>query len=274
MLFTHLTALIDVIQQYVCCNICLFWPLDSVTGLSICSMPPRTFWWRNGWWKYKQTQVDIFISKLRYANKNLHWCDDDMIHADVFLFLQRPEWALIVDCTSWSRVPHLLVRYEGLTTSNSFPQIPKAPDPWNNGMMFPLPLCRKPSLCSSCHGLAKCHCPSQHDVISTFPRRKPPGAAQPKEIVVLARDFTHLPQSHLRSVDEQSTISSSDGGCCGEALCCVVQNYIYLSWMWSCSTFPLSRSDSSPSLHCWLLNIPTEPLVVRWCTHLWHLLIE
>ncbi|XP_028458692.1 uncharacterized protein mymx isoform X3 [Perca flavescens] len=72
----------------------------------------------------------------------------------------------------------------------------------------------KPFLCSGCHGLAKCHCSSRRDVTSTFPRRKPPGAAQTKEIVVLTREFSHMPQSHLRSVDEQSTISSSDGGCC------------------------------------------------------------
>ncbi|XP_070697709.1 spectrin beta chain, non-erythrocytic 1 [Pempheris klunzingeri] len=74
----------------------------------------------------------------------------------------------------------------------------------------------QPSLCSSCHGLTKRHCSSQHDVTSTFPRRKPPGAAQAKEIVVLTREFSHMPQSHLRSVDEQSTISSSDGGCCDD----------------------------------------------------------
>ncbi|XP_037637681.1 uncharacterized protein LOC119495375 isoform X3 [Sebastes umbrosus] len=79
-----------------------------------------------------------------------------------------------------------------------------------------LPISLKPFLCSGCHGLAKCHCPSRHDVTSTFPRRKPPGAAQTKEIVVLTREFSHMPQSHLRSVDEQSTISSTDGGCCDD----------------------------------------------------------
>lgn len=47
-------------------------------------------------------------------------------------------------------------------------------------------------------------------------------------MVVLTREFTHLPQSHLRSVDEQSTIASSDGGCCGKSLCCVDKSYIYL----------------------------------------------
>ncbi|KAM3606718.1 uncharacterized protein V6R79_021938 [Siganus canaliculatus] len=75
---------------------------------------------------------------------------------------------------------------------------------------FPISL--NPSLCSGCHGLAKCYCSSQHDVTSTFPRRKPRGTTQTKEIVVLTREFTHMPQSRLRSVDERSTISSSDGG--------------------------------------------------------------
>ncbi|KAG7230067.1 hypothetical protein INR49_009787 [Caranx melampygus] len=73
---------------------------------------------------------------------------------------------------------------------------------------------RNPSPCSGCHGLAKCHCSSRHDVTSTFPRRKPPGAAQTKGIVVLTREFSQMPQSHLRSLDEQSTVSSSHGGCC------------------------------------------------------------
>uniref|UniRef100_A0A671VLS9 Uncharacterized LOC115596860 n=1 Tax=Sparus aurata TaxID=8175 RepID=A0A671VLS9_SPAAU len=76
---------------------------------------------------------------------------------------------------------------------------------------FPISL--EPSLCSRCLGLAKCYCSSRHDVTSTFPRRKPQGAAQTKEIVVLTREFTHMPQSHLRSVDEQSTMSSS---CCDD----------------------------------------------------------
>ncbi|XP_029306060.1 uncharacterized protein mymx [Cottoperca gobio] len=79
-----------------------------------------------------------------------------------------------------------------------------------------LPVSLKPFLCSGCHGLTKCHCSSRHDVTSTFPRRKPPGSAQTKEIVVLTREFSHMPQSHLRSVDEQTTISSSHGGCCDD----------------------------------------------------------
>lgn len=122
--------------------------------------------------------------------------------------------------------------------------------------MFPFSTFRKPSRCSSCRSLAKCHCPSQHDVTSTFPRRKPDGA-QPKEIVVLTRELTHLPQSHLKSVDEQSTIAPSDGGCCGEVLCSVDKSYIYLG-SWICSTFTLSGSHIRPSLYCWPLRIPTE----------------
>ncbi|KAM8738079.1 uncharacterized protein mymx isoform 4-T4 [Acanthopagrus schlegelii] len=75
------------------------------------------------------------------------------------------------------------------------------------------PISSEPSLCSRCLGLAKCYCSSRHDVTSTFPGRKPSGAAQTKEIVVLTREFTHMPQSHLRSVDERSTMSSS---CCDD----------------------------------------------------------
>uniref|UniRef100_UPI0037E9515E uncharacterized protein isoform X1 n=2 Tax=Semicossyphus pulcher TaxID=241346 RepID=UPI0037E9515E len=73
-------------------------------------------------------------------------------------------------------------------------------------------VCSSP--CSGCHGLAKCYCPSQHDVTSTFPRRKPPGAAQTKEIVVLTREFSHTQQGRLRSVEEPPT--SSEGGCCAD----------------------------------------------------------
>lgn len=76
---------------------------------------------------------------------------------------------------------------------------------------------RKPFFCCSCGGFAQCRCPSQHDVTSTFPRRKPLGAAQPKEIVVLTREFTHLPHSNLRSVEEQSTVTPADNICCGKA---------------------------------------------------------
>ncbi|XP_026211055.1 uncharacterized protein LOC113158924 isoform X3 [Anabas testudineus] len=68
---------------------------------------------------------------------------------------------------------------------------------------------------SSCHGLAKCHCASPH-VASTFPRHKPLAPAQTKEIVVLTREFSDMPQSHLRSFDEHSAISSSHGGCCDD----------------------------------------------------------
>uniref|UniRef100_UPI003AABB54A uncharacterized protein n=1 Tax=Centroberyx gerrardi TaxID=166262 RepID=UPI003AABB54A len=79
-----------------------------------------------------------------------------------------------------------------------------------------LPVSSNPSFCSGCRGLTKCHCSSRHDVTSTFPRRKPAGAAQAKEIVVLTREFSHMPQSHLKSLDEQSSVSSSDAGCCDD----------------------------------------------------------
>lgn len=73
----------------------------------------------------------------------------------------------------------------------------------------------KPSLCYGCRDPAGCRCSSQHDVTRTFPRNKPPpGSAQTKEIVVLTRDFSHMPQTHLKRLDEQSTISSS--GCCDD----------------------------------------------------------
>ncbi|XP_068597455.1 LOW QUALITY PROTEIN: uncharacterized protein [Brachionichthys hirsutus] len=71
----------------------------------------------------------------------------------------------------------------------------------------------KPTSCSDCHGLAKCRCSSQNDVTSTFPRRKPLGAAQTKEIVVFTKGFSHRPQSQLR-MDEPLAASSSDGGFC------------------------------------------------------------
>ncbi|XP_008299516.1 spectrin beta chain, non-erythrocytic 2 isoform X6 [Stegastes partitus] len=73
----------------------------------------------------------------------------------------------------------------------------------------------KPSLCFGCPDPASCRCSPRHDVTRTFPRNKPPpGSAQTKEIVVLTRDFGHLPQTHLKRLDEQSAISSS--GCCGD----------------------------------------------------------
>ncbi|XP_075933420.1 uncharacterized protein mymx [Anarhichas minor] len=79
-----------------------------------------------------------------------------------------------------------------------------------------LPVSLKPFLCSGCHGLAKCHCTPRREVTSTFPRPKPPGVAQTKETFVLTREFSHMPRSHLRSVDERSTVSSSDAGRCDD----------------------------------------------------------
>lgn len=112
----------------------------------------------------------------------------------------------------------------------------------------------KPALCSGCRGLEKCHCSSQHDVTSTFPRRKPPGAAQTKEIVVLSREFTHMPQSHLRSVDEQWTISSSDAGCSDDDKGSLKQTVTHR--LSGASTDNTSSSPLSPvsSGHDWLSN--------------------
>ncbi|XP_069394660.1 uncharacterized protein [Paralichthys olivaceus] len=97
-------------------------------------------------------------------------------------------------------------------TGQSEPVSAMSSVPVNQG----LPISLNPSPCSGCRGLAKCHCSSRHDVTSTFPRRKPPGAAQTKEIVVLTREFSQMPHSHLRSLDEHSTISPSHGGCCDD----------------------------------------------------------
>ncbi|XP_034754198.1 uncharacterized protein LOC117960420 isoform X6 [Etheostoma cragini] len=112
----------------------------------------------------------------------------------------------------------------------------------------------KPFLCSGCHGRAKCHCSSHHEVTSTFPRRKPPGTTQTKEIVVLTREFSHLPQSHLRSVDEQSAISSSDGGRCDDEEDSLKQLMTY-----SLSRDSKDNASSSPHSHVssgqdWLSN--------------------
>ncbi|XP_027133554.1 spectrin alpha chain, non-erythrocytic 1 isoform X5 [Larimichthys crocea] len=117
---------------------------------------------------------------------------------------------------------------------------------------FPISL--KPTLCSTCHGLAKCHCSSRHDVTSTFPRRKAPGAAQTKEIVVLTREFTHMSQSHLRSVDEQSTISSTDGGCCDDDEVSLKQTVTHR--LSGASSDNMSSSPHSPvsSDHDWFSN--------------------
>ncbi|XP_044229017.1 spectrin beta chain, non-erythrocytic 1 isoform X5 [Thunnus albacares] len=118
---------------------------------------------------------------------------------------------------------------------------------------FPISL--KPSLCSGCHSLAKCHCSSRHDVTSTFPRLKPPGAAQAKEIVVLTREFSHMPQSYLRRLDEQSIISSSHGGRCDDdddgSLMQTVTHRLSAGSRDNSSSSPLSPVSSSQD---WLSN--------------------
>ncbi|XP_037322097.2 uncharacterized protein LOC119214430 isoform X1 [Pungitius pungitius] len=71
----------------------------------------------------------------------------------------------------------------------------------------PDPVSTKPFLCSTCHGLATCQCPSRRDVTSTTLR--PPGGARTKEIFVLTREFSHMPQSLLRAADERPPASPS-----------------------------------------------------------------
>nr|XP_046257832.1 uncharacterized protein LOC124065941 isoform X2 [Scatophagus argus] len=118
---------------------------------------------------------------------------------------------------------------------------------------FPISL--KPSLCSSCRHLAKCQCASRHDVTSTFLRHKPPGAAQNKEIVVLTRELTHMPQSHLRSADEHSTISSSVGGCCDDDEGSLKETMTHrLSGASSDNTSSSSPHSLGSSGHDWLSN--------------------
>ncbi|XP_054655007.1 uncharacterized protein LOC129194105 isoform X3 [Dunckerocampus dactyliophorus] len=75
-----------------------------------------------------------------------------------------------------------------------------------------IPFALSPPLCSGCYGLAKCFCSTQHDVTSTFPRRKP----TTKAMVVLAREFNHMPQSHLRHLEEHWGISSPHGHSCND----------------------------------------------------------
>ncbi|XP_029926849.1 uncharacterized protein mymx isoform X2 [Myripristis murdjan] len=105
-----------------------------------------------------------------------------------------------------------MLKIQANTGQQSEPVSSVSSDPVNRD----LPLSSNPSVCSACHGRTKCHCSSRHDVTSTFPRRKPTGAAQAKEIVVLTREFSHMPQSHLKSLDQQPPISSSYAGCCDD----------------------------------------------------------
>ncbi|KAM9364941.1 uncharacterized protein mymx [Pholidichthys leucotaenia] len=74
-----------------------------------------------------------------------------------------------------------------------------------------LPLSKNPSLCCGCQDPVGCRCSSQHNTTGTFHEQKPAGA-QPKEIIVLTREFSHMP--HLKGLDEQLTVSSSKVSCC------------------------------------------------------------
>lgn len=221
--------------------IILLWPSGSVMGLSICLVPRHAFWWRNGWWKYKQAQVVKWLPKLMCADSLMIWKG---LFICMFSLSQKARVNLHYRA---QQLTFQLPRKTGQVIISKLLMIPFF---CNNVIMFCLSPYRKSSLCSACHGLAKCHCSPQSDIAFTFPRGKPLASAQPKEIIVLTRDFTHLPQSHLWSVDEQSTVSS-DGDCCGKT-----------SAVEAKAVFPrelYSDSEHWSFLHCWLLNIPPEP---------------
>ncbi|XP_072247391.1 uncharacterized protein [Leuresthes tenuis] len=74
----------------------------------------------------------------------------------------------------------------------------------------------KSSVCLRCHDQASCHCSSRRDVTPMYSRHKSPGVAQTKEIVVLTREHSHMLQSHLKRLDEQPSVFSSDAGCCDD----------------------------------------------------------
>ncbi|XP_063730932.1 uncharacterized protein LOC134858766 isoform X5 [Eleginops maclovinus] len=113
-----------------------------------------------------------------------------------------------------------------------------------------LPNSSKP-FCSHCNGRATCQCSSRHEVTSTFPRRKTQGTAQTKEIVVLTREFGHMTQGHLKSVDEQST--GSQGGCSDDDEDTLTQSLTH-----RLSGASRANTSSSPPLPCggedWLSN--------------------
>ncbi|KAM9727031.1 uncharacterized protein mymx isoform 1-T1 [Menidia menidia] len=73
----------------------------------------------------------------------------------------------------------------------------------------------KSSVCFKCHSQSKCRC-SSRDVTHTYSKHRKTGAAQNKEIVVLTREHSHIPQSYLKRLDEQLSISSPDARCCDD----------------------------------------------------------
>ncbi|XP_041865988.1 spectrin beta chain, non-erythrocytic 1 isoform X3 [Melanotaenia boesemani] len=97
----------------------------------------------------------------------------------------------------------------------------------------------KPSMCFGCYNQASCCCSSRYDVAHTFPRHKPPGIAQTKEIVVLTREQSHMQQSLLKRLDEQSVFSSSDAGCCDDDEASLKQTVTH--------TLPERFKDNTPS---------------------------
>nr|XP_020456860.1 uncharacterized protein LOC109960822 [Monopterus albus] len=100
---------------------------------------------------------------------------------------------------------------------------------------------------------------SQHDFTPTFPRCNPVGPAQPTEIVVLTREFSHMPQSDLRSLDEQSTSSSSHGGYCGDDEDSLKQTMAH-------SLAGASRDTTSSSPHS-LVSSGQDWLINKRCSH-------
>ncbi|XP_077586344.1 uncharacterized protein LOC144205678 [Stigmatopora nigra] len=75
-----------------------------------------------------------------------------------------------------------------------------------------IPISLSPPPCSGCHGLSKCYCTFQHDVTSTFPRRKPPNTFE--DMFAVSREIQCFPQSHLKCLEEESTLSSTFGHSC------------------------------------------------------------
>ncbi|KAG7263508.1 hypothetical protein CRUP_031736, partial [Coryphaenoides rupestris] len=95
--------------------------------------------------------------------------------------------------------------------NNSAPSV--SPVPVNQDLPVVSSTSRSP--CPGCHGLAPCHCSSRPDIISTFPRRKPRAAqaaqaTQAKEIVVLTREYSHMPAQSCQKIAEERCTANAD----------------------------------------------------------------
>lgn len=119
-------------------------------------------------------------------------------------------------------------------------------------MSFPS-LYRKTSLCSTCHSPAKCHCSHRADSGSTIPKCKQAGSTHPTEIIILNREFAHVPQGHVRRVDEQPAVSALDGSGCGKKFCCVGKRSIY-------------PGSPSPTLLHAVIPPSSAPVCPHWAT--------